>query len=288
MQHHDNSTPSFLATKAPDAFQRRLALAVFAVSLAFFLAAVPFAKVQLSPVSAFIPIYQSALVVSDVITAILLYGQFRILRTKILAILASGYLFTAFIAIAHALTFPGLFAPSGMLGAGPQSTAWLYMIWHAGFPLFVIAYALKGDSAQVAPSRTGVAIATGIATALLLVIAAVQLATSGQSLLPAIMVGNRYSPTMIAVVTSTWAFSVLALFFLWRRRSRSVIDLWLIVVMSAWLFDIALSAMLNQGRFDLGFYAGRVYGLLASSFVLAVLLLENSVLYTRLVESNER
>ena len=47
------------------------------------------------------------------------------------------------------------------------------------------------------------------------------------------------------------------------------------VVMCAWLFDIALSAVLNAGRFDLGFYAGRIYGLLAASFVLRVLLLEN-------------
>src|SRR2546426_8771740 len=47
------------------------------------------------------------------------------------------------------------------------------------------------------------------------------------------------------------------------------------VVMCAWLFDIALAAVFNAGRFDLGFYAGRIYGLLAASFVLMVLLLEN-------------
>ena len=28
-------------------------------------------------------------------------------------------------AIVHALTVPGLFAPAGLLGAGPQTTAWL-------------------------------------------------------------------------------------------------------------------------------------------------------------------
>jgi light-regulated signal transduction histidine kinase (bacteriophytochrome) len=66
-----------------------------------------------------------------------------------------------------------------------------------------------------------------------------------------------------------------------------VLDLWLMVVMCAWIFDIALSAVLNAGRFDLGFYAGRIYGLLAASFVLIVLLLENSVLYARLVEAHE-
>ena len=62
---------------------------------------------------------------------------------------------------------------------------------------------------------------------------------------------------------------------LWFRRPHSVIDVWLMVVMCAWLFDIALSAIVNVARFDLGFYAGRVYGLCAATFVLAVLLIEN-------------
>jgi light-regulated signal transduction histidine kinase (bacteriophytochrome) len=53
-------------------------------------------------------------------------------------------------------------------------------------------------------------------------------------------------------------------------------------VMCVWVFDIALASVLNAGRFDVGWYAGRIYGLLAASFVLAVLLLENGVLYARL------
>jgi hypothetical protein len=61
-----------------------------------------------------------------------------------------------------------------------------------------------------------------------------------------------------------------------------VLDLWLMVVMCVWIFDIALSAVLNAGRFDLGFYAGRVHGLLAATFVLGVLLVENVMLYARL------
>ena len=51
-------------------------------------------------------------------------------------LLASGYLFTAVMAAGHALSFPGLFSPTGLLGSGPQSTAWIYMAWHAGFPVF--------------------------------------------------------------------------------------------------------------------------------------------------------
>jgi light-regulated signal transduction histidine kinase (bacteriophytochrome) len=65
-----------------------------------------------------------------------------------------------------------------------------------------------------------------------------------------------------------------------------VLDLWLMVVMFVWVFDIALASVLNAGRFDLGWYGGRVYGLLAASFVLIVLLLENGVLYARLAEAH--
>jgi putative two-component system response regulator len=59
------------------------------------------------------------------------------------------------------------------------------------------------------------------------------------------------------------------------------------VVMAVWIFEVALAAVFNAGRYDVGWYAGRVYGLLAGSFVLAVLLLENGLLYARLVKSHE-
>src|SRR6266576_240416 len=95
--------------------------------------------------SSLIPVYESALAVNDLITAVLLIAQFSISRSRALLGIACGYLFTAAMVVAHALTFPGLFSPTGLLGAGPQSTAWLYMFWHAGFPLLVIAYGLLKD-----------------------------------------------------------------------------------------------------------------------------------------------
>src|SRR5215471_16228961 len=121
---------------------RKIALAVVAVSIVLFAIAVPYAGMPLTPMPAFVASYQSALAVNDLITAVLLFSQFGVLRTRALLMLATGDLFTAPIALAHALTFPGLFAPTGLLGAGPQTTAWLYMIWHGVFPLCVLGYAL--------------------------------------------------------------------------------------------------------------------------------------------------
>jgi hypothetical protein len=45
--------------------------------------------------------------------------------------------------VPHALSFPGVFAETGLLHAGPQTTAWIYAFWHTGFPLFVLGYALR-------------------------------------------------------------------------------------------------------------------------------------------------
>ena len=277
----------FLSTLPAGRIERGVASAVVPVSALLFLVAAPFAKLPLASLPAFIPIYESALVINDLVTAVFLFGQIYISRSQALLLLACGYLFTAALTVAHALTFPGLFSPTGLLGAGPQSTAWLYMFWHGGFPLLVIGYALGRDNAGgYGQQGSGGIILASAAATLAAAAGLALLATASHDTLPAIMSGNNTTPALLLVVSIVWALTLLALLFLSRRRPYSVLDLWLMVVMVAWLFDIALSAVLNAARFDLGFYAGRIYGLLATSFVLVVLLLENSRLYLRLIEAH--
>jgi PAS domain S-box-containing protein len=282
-----DDTLTFLSRLPARPIDWRLALAVTAASVLIFALTVPFAKVQLPVIWAFIPTYQAALATNDLITAVLLYAQFGLLRSRALLLLAAGYLFTALMAVIHALTFPGLFAPEGLLGAGPQSTAWLYMFWHGGFPLLVIGYALLKDRNGEAPGRQpiGARVAINVAAVVAVVVIFALLATAGAGALPPIMSGNRYTAAMLVVVSAVWAISLAALVVLAWRRPHSVLDVWLMVVMVAWLFDIALAAVLNAGRFDVGFYAGRAYGLAAATFVLIVLLLETGALYAQLARS---
>src|SRR5689334_11354773 len=89
--------------------ERRWAAAVVVASTVAFGASVHFATVPLAQVWAFISIYESALVVTDLTTAALLFGQLRYFHSRALLALASGYLFTALLAAAHVLSFPGLF-----------------------------------------------------------------------------------------------------------------------------------------------------------------------------------
>ena len=277
----------FLSILPAQRSERRIASAIVLASLAISLAAAPFAKVPLPRVEAFVPIYESALTFNDLITAILLFGQFSILRSRAILLLACGYLFTGLMVVAHMLSFPGLFAESGLLGAGPQTTAWLYMFWHSGFPLLVVAYALQPSAGAVQnigiTPRHAIVIATAVVTGA--VCALVALTTAGQDALPPIMDGGHYTPAMKFVIGTVWLFSFLALGLLWRRKPHSVLDLWLMVVLCAWVCEIALAVVLNAGRFDLGFYAGRIFGFVSTTIVLVVLLLETRALYARLAQS---
>jgi PAS domain S-box-containing protein len=274
----------FLSTLPATARDRSIALAAVIVSAGIFAVLAPLSRTMLPEVVAFIPAYQSALALADLITAVLLFGQYSILRAPGLRTLASGYLFTALMVLVHTLTFPGAFSPTGLLGAGPQTTAWLYMVWHGGFPLFIIAYA-RARTTGTEPVAVPAAIFAAVGAVLLAVAAATLLVTQGQALLPAIMTGNTYRPIQIVVTSSVWLCSFAALIVLWRRKPRSVLDIWLMVVICAWLCDMALGAVLNNARYDLGWYVGRIYGLLAATFILSVLLLETRTLYSGLVHS---
>ena len=68
----------FLSTLPASRRERRSATVVGLVFLALFALAAPFAQVKLAEVWAFIPSYQSALLVNDLITAVLLFAQFVI------------------------------------------------------------------------------------------------------------------------------------------------------------------------------------------------------------------
>ncbi len=273
----------FLSTLPATARDRKIAFGVVAASAIFFAAALPFSRLQLPAIPAFVASYQSALVINDVITTVLLLSQFSLLRSRALLILASGYLFTAIAAVVHALTFPNLFAERGLLNAGPQTTAWLYMVWHGGFPLFVVGYALlKDHGSNEIKGSTGSAIVSAVIMVFAAMALAVFVVTKGHDFLPMLITGQGYAPALFVVSVAIWLFNAAALLVLWLRRPHSVLDVWVMVVLCAWLFDVASSALLNSNRYDLGFYVGRLYGLVAASFVLGVLLLQNINLQARL------
>ena len=278
-----------LSNLSPSVAQRRFALGVVLVLLVIFvIVAGPLWTLPLRRIDAFVPAYGTAIFVIDSITAALLFAHFSVLRSGALLALANGYLLTALTAIPWTLTFPGVLAPTGGLGAGLQSTVWLYVLSHAGFALFVITYTLLKDADPIewqSPGSVRAAIIASVGSVTALVVCATVLVTTGHELMPRLMLDTlQVSHLWYYVVGPMAALVVLALVLLWLRH-RSVLDLWLMVVLCAYTIEIALTAFPVPIRFSVGWYAGRIYGVLSGSLVLLILLKEITMLYGELLRA---
>jgi signal transduction histidine kinase len=287
MRETANEQPFLLADLPPSQGQTRLAIAIVAVLVVAFAVTAPFLNIPLQRVDTFIPTLEGICVVGDLITAALLYAQFSITRRWALLVLSSGFLFTALMIIPHALTFPGAFTPTGMLGANFQSTAWLYNFWKIALPLSVIFYLLLKD----ADSRTDISERSPRGVILGSIAIAIAIAcfltwiTTGEELLPRLMIDSTQgAPTtrwLVGLVTVS--LTVASIVLLWIRRS-CVLDLWLFVVCCAVALEIAMNYTIDA-RFGVGWYASRIYSFTASITVLLLLLSETTTLYANLALS---
>ncbi|HYJ89593.1 MAG TPA: ATP-binding protein [Pyrinomonadaceae bacterium] len=279
-----------VATAAPTLRQRQLALLVVVVTLAAYGAVIPFATLPLQRFDGFIPAMAAIIFVTDLITAVLLFGQFSATGSRALLVLASGYLFTSLIAIPFALTFPGAFAPTGLLGAGPQTAAWFSISIRISFAVATVGYALlisgkhMKESIESSPRP---AILSSVVIVIIMVGTLTWTVTAGQGLLPSLLLDGavlplaHYASGMIALTY------ILALLILWSRR-KSVLSLWLMVAVCALIAESLVIAFLATNRFTLGFYANRAIPLVVSKVVLIVLLAETVLLHARLSLANSR
>jgi signal transduction histidine kinase len=277
-----------LAILRPSRGERRLALGTVLILLALFVLTAPFRAIQLPSSPAFIAAFQTMLLVNDLITATLLFAQFSILRWRSLLVLASGYLFTALIAIPYALTFPGLFSPTGLLGATYQTAGWLYLFWHAGLPLAAIGYALlettdRREKPLHGSTRDAIGLSVAIVITIVLGLTSVAI-TEGEALPFLFSDAVHITPFGKQISATLALLNIIALGLMWSRQ-RSVLGLWVMVVLWAWLLEIGFFVLLTAIRFSLAFYASRVYAVVTASIVLLVLLSENVTFYARLGRS---
>jgi signal transduction histidine kinase len=272
-----------LSSLPPSAAQKRLAVGiVLGLMLALYLVLGPFGGMQLGVVRSFVAVYTTAMFMTDSITAILLYAQFSVLRSRAILIIASGYLFTALLIVPYTLAFPGVLAPDGVIG-DLQTSARLYLLWHCGFPLFVIGYALWKDedaAKRIPQAQVRFAILRSVAVTAALAAAAAFVCIEGYPVLPRIQLDReRFVPEWLYVVGAPIVLlCTFALVVLWLRR-RSILDLFLMVVLCAYLIEIPPHYYPAPVRFSTGWYAVRVTGFLSSTIVLIVLLYEITALY---------
>jgi signal transduction histidine kinase len=263
-------------------------MAIVALLLAVLILILTVRDIPLGEIDAFIPMIDASTTLVDLIIATLLYVQASVFRSRALGALATGYVFTGLILIPHALTFPGAFAPDGLLGAGVSSTAWIYIFWRTGLPIAVIAYVLfnRADpSAAHRRARTAGRIDLAVFAAVATVVGITALATIGHDLLPSLYLNRSDSnyPNMIRAGLAVMALAMVSMAMLFHQR-KSALDVWLLVVMSAWLLQTLLFLSL-EGRFTAAWYFAVVVVLASHLFLMLALIAESSRLYARLALS---
>ena len=253
-------------------------------------ALLPVSDRPMGEVKPFLPMFATTVFITEYLTGYLLFTHFRSTREPFLAALSGASFFVAVMVAVQLLVFPGVFSEAGLLGAGPQSAVWLWVLWHGGYAAIVLLALVlrlpkltRGREAMW--SHFGLAIMM-IAPAVAALLGYLAVADGGR--LPPLIDGASYaklmhSPAAAAVI----ALNVLALLAcVLITRLRDVLSVWLAVALVASLAD-AILTLSASSRFSVGWYAARCLSVLSASTVLGVLVWQTSSLYRQLAAAHQ-
>ena len=284
----DQDFPILIATKPIGTRERNTAIGAMLVLAIIDAIVIPFANVQLPRVDPFIPVLQTVMCAVDLLTAALLFAQYSIQPLRAIIPVASGYVFSGLFAFIQTLAFPGAYSPTGVIGDGLNSAAWFFVLWHTTFPLALIVYVFTKDLGAAGPPSRGsrrVTIISILACVLAAVAGLTSLATHATQYLPALYLNAvAQTPFGANINLFLWAMNITAFVLLFVRR-RTILDLWLIVVLFAWWPNFLVAVAHSVVRFSAGWYIARFSALVASFTLLIVLLTESTALYARLANA---
>lgn len=272
--------------------QRRIALALAMFVALIALATLPFAQVPGPVIAPFVPLSAAAVIVLDLITALIFLLLFAQHGRPSTLWLGCAYLYTGFVIVPYTLVFPGLFSAEGLLGAGPQSAAWLWLFWHGGFPALLLAHAIalrREINADATVRWQARWIGPAIIATLLLVAGLTLLVTAGHDWLPVVIHRDNYQPPGTpGIGLVVCLLNLGALVMLWAvTRGHTVTQLWLLIAMLAFLCDTAIS-LAAGARYSIGWYMARISNLLCAGAVLGAFIFEFHRLQSHLSTINLR
>ena len=250
----------------------------------------PISDQPLIEVKPFLPMFATTVFIAEYLTAYMLFAHYRSTREPFLAALSGGSLFVAVMVAVQLLSFPGVFSATGLLGAGPQSAVWLWVLWHGGYAaivLLALALRLPQFTTGLTRGREAMWSRFGLGVMLIAPVVALLLAylavADGGRLPPRIDSASytRLVPSPAAAVVI--ALNVLALVAcVLITRLRDVLSVWLAVALVASLAHVILT-LASGSRFSVGWYAARCLSVLSASTLLGVLVWQTSSLYRQLV-----
>src|SRR5438067_1738023 len=111
--------------------QRALAATLVALLVVGGIALTPVAAVKLMPIPSYMLAFGSAMLITNLLLAGLLFSRGRSERNGAASKLGTAYLFVAAIFLPLMAAFPDAILPGSLIGS-KYSAAWLWSFWHAG------------------------------------------------------------------------------------------------------------------------------------------------------------
>ena len=260
------------------------AMAVLAATAAFF-------GRQAGPnVAALLPVLTGSVIVTELMSAYVLFSQFRESRLAWLAPLGAAYLLPALIAVPYLAAFPGVFTADPALTGNGQSSVYLWLIWHVSFPALVL-YAVVGRGLPngVAVSREAVTPVTLaiVATCLIVAVAASIVLALFRAHLPVLVDhGHFTAATTFVVLPLGVLLDAVTVAVLYRKAgTRTTTSLWLLVAVIASCLDVVMG--LSGDRYSYGWYTGKFFMMTSSTVMLGAFLAEISRMQRRLATAND-
>ncbi|MCY9658641.1 MASE4 domain-containing protein [Paenibacillus chondroitinus] len=277
-----------LITMPSNRAQRRFAYIIGALVTLISLFSVPFVRVQLGEMPAFQPAIFSTVVCFELITAYVIYSQFKISRQPAVLALFAGYLYSAGMSLVYILAFPRVFADNGLFNSGPQTSVWLYALWHIGFPLAVLIYLrLDAKHQNVRYSARKAKIAgwcTFVGTIVAMTVCTL-FTTHYVEQLPTVLSQGQLSPSFVKFVgipIVILTFITLLIFYI-RTKASTVTSTWLCVAILAMMLDVII-VLCGGGRFSLGWYVAKLNSFVCSNVVLAGMIYEFTKMYLNMAD----
>lgn len=282
----DHNPPMVVAFMPYTRRHRAIALGIVAGMLAVWALLLPFVNRQLGEVDSFVPVVQTVMSVADLLTATLLFAQYSVQPNRALLYVASGYIYAGSFAFLQTLSFPGSYAPNGLIGDVYNTPAWFFVLWFTTFPLCILGYAFLRDKGEISSRSTTANISITLicvsgTIAILSWIAISQTEHLPKFFTTGLIVQTRLSNQFNVCLSLITSFVLLALFL----RRRTVLDLWLMVTLFAAVPNFLVAVYAGSTRFSVGWYTARGFALIASCMLLSVLVTEMTVLYSKLASA---
>lgn len=261
-----SARPALLEVEASPALQRLVA----AAGILYLLSALLILKADRHPLPAMpaiVVVYGTTLILTEGATAVLLFGMVAGTRRWSILLLSAAYLFSAEMAVLHLLTFPGALVPDRPLLGGMASASTVFVIWRTGFPVMsALGLGAEFWRAGSTPLRTpaaAVVLACLAVTALNLAFGAVTI-SAGEALSQAGDSDTAYSIRNVAVSWAAVCVNLLAaICAMFLARERRALYLWLALAFFGFAIELALGTY-GGARYTVGWYAGRVIGILSA------------------------